>query len=181
MVEKEIPGIKAEKETPVIKPEGEKPPIQAKVTLIDSLNKLLISELAAINQYTLHAGAIDYGGYKALYESIDKGAKEEMKNAQLIISRILKLGGSPAIKSISGINFGKSIDEQLLNDLFLQKTKIKEYLEIIELAKEQKDDDTTKLLQEIMIEQVKYELWIELQIELIKKKEMVNFIQEQNK
>ncbi len=57
------------------------------------LNELLQGELAAINQYFLHASLCKKWGYLRLYKKIYDESIEEMKHAEQLIDRILFLDG----------------------------------------------------------------------------------------
>ena len=73
------------------------------------LNDLLQGELAAINQYFLHASLCKKWGYLRLYKKIYDESIEEMKHAEQLIDRILFLEGAPAVKDSLKITIGKNI------------------------------------------------------------------------
>ena len=50
--------------------------------LIETLNALLADELAAINQYIVHAEMCEDWGYAKLHEGFEKRAIEEMRHAE---------------------------------------------------------------------------------------------------
>ena len=56
--------------------------MQGNPKLIETLNALLADELAAINQYIVHAEMAEDWGYPVLHESAEKRAIDEMKHAE---------------------------------------------------------------------------------------------------
>jgi len=56
--------------------------------LIETLNALLADELAAINQYIVHAEMCEDWGYGKLHKSFEKRAIDEMRH----VNATLKLG-----------------------------------------------------------------------------------------
>ena len=79
--------------------------------LIEKLNALLADELAAINQYIVHAEMCEDWGYEKLHESFEKRSIQEMKHAEKLIGRILFLGGTPIVTELSKIHIGKDVPE----------------------------------------------------------------------
>ena len=77
--------------------------------LIETLNSLLADELAAINQYIVHAEMCEDWGYGKLHAKLEQRAITEMRHAEKLIGRILFLGGKPVVTSLSNINIGKEV------------------------------------------------------------------------
>lgn len=114
--------------------------------LIDTLNQLLADELAAINQYIVHAEMCEDWGYGKLHEGFEKRAIEEMKHAEKLIGRILFLGGSPIVTNLNEIKIGKDVSGQLENDRHAEEGAIKAYNDAITLAGELRDHATRDIL-----------------------------------
>src|SRR5690606_24158865 len=95
--------------------------------LIETLNALLADELAAINQYIVHAEMCEDWGYGKLHEGFEKRSIEEMKHAEQLIGRILFLGGTPVVTKLSNIKIGKDVPKQVEYDRAAEESAIKAY------------------------------------------------------
>ena len=124
--------------------------MQGNPKLIETLNALLADELAAINQYIVHAEMCDDWGYGKLHESFEKRAKEEMKHAEQLIGRILFLGGKPVVTQLNEIHIGEDVPKQVENDRAAEEGAIKAYNDAIALAAEVGDHATRDLLVQIL-------------------------------
>ncbi|NLM11247.1 MAG: bacterioferritin [Clostridiaceae bacterium] len=124
--------------------------MQGNQKLIETLNALLADELAAINQYIVHAEMCEDWGYGKLHESFEKRAIQEMKHAEKLIGRILFLGGTPIVTELSNIKIGKDIPEQVELDRAAEERAIKAYNDAIALAGEVRDHATRDILIEIL-------------------------------
>jgi len=118
--------------------------------LIETLNALLADELAAINQYIVHAEMCEDWGYGKLHEGFEKRAIQEMKHAEKLIGRILFLGGRPIVSKLSDIHIGEDVPKQLENDRAAEESAIKAYNEAIALAAEVGDHATRDMLVKIL-------------------------------
>ena len=74
--------------------------------VLETLNKLLMDELTAINQYMVHSEMAADWGYDELHEAIEKRAIDEMKHAEQLIGRILFLEGIPIVSNLDKIHIG---------------------------------------------------------------------------
>jgi len=118
--------------------------------LIETLNALLADELAAINQYIVHAEMCEDWGYGKLHDGFEKRAIQEIKHAEKLIGRILFLGGKPIVDKISNINIGEDVPKQIEFDLAAEESAIKAYNEAIVLAGAVGDHATREMLIEIL-------------------------------
>ena len=88
--------------------------------IIELLNEVLTAELTAINQYFIHAKMCENWGYKRLAEQKRKESIEEMKDAQVVIERILYLDGLPNMQRLNPVRVGEDAVEQHKQDLALE-------------------------------------------------------------
>jgi len=118
--------------------------------LINTLNSLLADELAAINQYIVHAEMCEDWGYVKLHDKLKLRAISEMRHAEKLIGRILFLEGTPIVDNLSNINIGAGIPQQVENDRLAEEGAIKAYNDAIALAEEVRDYATRDILMTIL-------------------------------
>lgn len=131
--------------------------------LIDALNDRLAEELAAINQYFIHAEMCEDWGYTTLHEAIKQRSIQEMKHAEKLIERVLFLEGRPIVSKLGPITIGKKVEEMHQKDWNAEEDAIKKYNETIRLAVEVGDNGTKKLLEEILQDEEDHIDWLEEQ------------------
>ena len=153
--------------------------MKGKQEIIDLLNEMLKSELAAVNQYILHGEMCEDWGFEKLHEVIEKRAIEEMKHAEKIIGRILFLEGQPVVSVLDEINIGSSVEKILKNDWEAEKGAIEMYNEKIALAANLGDNGSKVLVESILADEEDHIDWIEAQFELIEQMGMQNYLSEQ--
>jgi bacterioferritin len=124
--------------------------MQGDPKLIETLNALLADELAAINQYIVHAEMCEDWGYGKLHEGFEKRAIDEMRHAEKLIGRILFLGGRPTVSKLSDIHIGKDVPKQVEFDRAAEEGAIKAYNDAIALAAEVRDHATRDILIQIL-------------------------------
>ncbi len=142
--------------------------MKGKKEVLDRLNARLAEELAAINQYMVHAEMCEDWGYDKLHAMIEKRAIDEMKHAEKIIGRLLFLEGNPVVTKLSGISIGADVETQLRKDLALEKAAVKDYNDDISFTANAKDSGTKELLESILADEEKHIDEIETQLEQIK-------------
>ena len=137
--------------------------------IIDLLNKLLMNELTAINQYFLHSKMHQNWGLTKLGKKLYDESIDEMKHADLLIERILFLEGLPNLQQLGKLFIGQNIKETLECDLKLEVLAIKDLRETIKLAESIQDYVTRDLAQSILNSEEQHMDWIETQLDLIDK------------
>ena len=148
-------------------------------TLIKALNEVLAGELAAINQYFLHARMCKHWGYEKLGAYLYKESIDEMKHAQTLIDRILFLDGLPNIQKLGAISIGQTVAEQFDADLALELVAIPRLKSAIELALQVKDHVTRDMLESILASEEEHVDWLETQIALVKELGRENYLSQQ--
>ena len=148
----------------------------AKQAVIDSLNIILRNELMAINQYFLHAKVLEDQGFAKLAATTKAESIDEMRHADIIISRILFLNGSPKMNDYKNMVIGETVEEMLKSDLNLEINAIADLNEAIAIAIGSGDIGTKDLLEKILIsEEVHFE-FLETQLSLIDHVGLQNYL-----
>ncbi|MBC8217655.1 MAG: bacterioferritin [Planctomycetes bacterium] len=147
--------------------------------IIERLNARLADELAAINQYIVHAEMCENWGYEHLHEAIQKRAIDEMKHAEKLIARIIFLEGRPIVSKLSKISIGADVEKQHKSDRKAEEAAIRDYNADIRLAVELGDNGTRELLESILVDEENHIDWIEAQLDQIKQMGIQNYLAEQ--
>src|SRR6266545_1375115 len=110
--------------------------------VLELLNELLTNELTAINQYFIHAKMCENWGYDRLASKIREESIDEMKHADMLISRILFLEGMPNLQKLNKLRVGETVKEQLESDLQLEYAAINFLNQGIAASREVGDNST---------------------------------------
>jgi bacterioferritin len=135
--------------------------------VIAALNEALQEELLAINQYFLHAEMCENWKYEALGKFIKKQSIDEMKHAETLIERILFLDGSPSVTGPATLKIGKTVKEQLANDLALELGAVKMYNHSVKLSRDEGDNASAELFAKLLADEEEHVDWLEAQLHLI--------------
>ena len=147
--------------------------------VIAYLNKVLRNELAAINQYFLHARMFKNWGLQKLNDHEYHESVDEMKHADMLIERILFLEGLPNLQDIGRLRIGENTPEILRCDLELENEAIPELREAIAYCESVKDYVSRELFETILEGEEEHVDWLETQIELIERVGLENYQQSQ--
>ena len=155
--------------------------MKGKPEVLKELAEMLSEELGAINQYILHAEMQDNWGYKRLAGLTKKQSIGEMKHAEQLIERILFLEGMPQMDKMIKLNIGKTVKQQLSNDLALEKSAVVAYNKAVEIARKAGDNATADFLKEILKDEEQHVDDLEQQLGLIDQLGLENYLAQQMK
>lgn len=87
--------------------------------VISLLNTLLKNRLTAINQYFLHARILKHRQATELADYEYKASIEAMRDADMLVTHILTMGGAPLMQELEVLHIGNCISTMLAGDLAL--------------------------------------------------------------
>lgn len=148
--------------------------------VITVLNGLLGWELAAMDQYFIHARMYDDWGLQKLFERIDHEFDDEKGHAAALIERILFLEGTPDMVTRPEIHIGQNVPAMLDSDLQVEYGVAAALKEAIVICEAEKDFVTREILEKLLDDtEVDHAWWLEKQLGLIDKIGLQNYLQSQ--
>lgn len=141
--------------------------MQGNPKVIAELNRALVEELTAINQYFLHAEMCENWKYDKLGSYIKKQSIDEMKHAEVLIERILFLDATPSMTEPMQLNIGQNVRQQLTADLKLEVEAVAMYNRAIKVARDEGDNASRELFDRLLKDEELHVDWIEAQLHQI--------------
>lgn len=135
--------------------------------IIDVLSDVLAAELAAINQYFLHAKMLEHWGYKRLAKKKREESIEEMRDAEAIMDRILYFDGVPNMQRMNPVSVGEDAVEQHKADLAVEVSAVERLNKGIALCRDKGDNGTRALLEKILKGEEEAVDWLETELHLV--------------
>ena len=145
--------------------------------VIEYLNKALLNELTAINQYWLHYRLLANWGVKKLAEYERHESIDEMKHADMLADRILFLDGLPNFQALGRLRVGESVEEILKADLALEMDALPLLRDAIAHCESVRDFVSRDLFAKILESEEEHVDVIEKQIDMIERMGIANYIQ----
>jgi len=145
--------------------------------VIEYLNKVLLNELTAINQYWLHYRMLDNWGVKKLADYERHESIDEMKHADKLAERIFFLEGLPNFQALGKLRIGESVEELLKADLELEYEAVPLLKEAIAHCETVRDYNSRELFEDILDSEEEHIDFLEKQFDMIKNMGLQNYVQ----
>jgi len=145
--------------------------------VIEYLNKVLLNELTAINQYWLHYRMLDNWGIHKLAEYERHESIDEMKHADKLAERIFFLEGLPNFQALGKLRIGESVEELLKADLELEYEAVPLLKEAIAHCETVRDYNSRELFEDILDSEEEHIDFLETQFDMIKNMGLQNYVQ----
>ena len=149
--------------------------------VIDFLNKGLLNELTAINQYWLHYRMLDNWGIKRLADYERHESIDEMKHADTLADRILFLDGLPNFQALGKLKVGEGVEEILKCDLALEHEAVPLLKEAIAHCEAVRDYVSREIFERILESEEEHIDFLEKQFDMIARMGLENYCQLQSK
>lgn len=153
--------------------------MQGEARVLALLNEQLKNELTAVNQFLAHARLLEDWGLKSAAEHELAESQEEREHADLLIQRILLLGGNPNLQDLGQLVVGSDIRSLLQGDLAIEQRAQATLNEGIKTAEELHDYVSRDLFVKILDDEERHAHHLARQLELIEKVGIQNYIQSQ--
>jgi bacterioferritin len=141
------------------------------------LNEALKGQLTAINQYFLHARMCKSWGLEQLNEKEYRYSIKAMKQADLLIERVLFLEGLPNLQDLGRLLIGEDVPELLDNDLQVCQSLRDGLAAAVQICESCQDYVSRDLLEKLVKETEEQIDWLESQRWLIEQSGLANFLQ----
>jgi bacterioferritin len=147
--------------------------------VIAALNAALKEELAAINQYIVHAEMCENWGYKKIAGLVKKLSIDEMKHAEALIERMLFLDGSPQMTGGMTLAIGPNVKAQMENDLKAELAAVAMYNQFMRVAVDADDNVTRDLFLGFLKDEERHADFLETQLGQIKELGLETYLAQQ--
>ncbi len=147
--------------------------------VIAALQAQLKNELTAINQYYMHYRLLQHWGFAALAQVEYKASIHAMRQADVLMDRILILDGLPNLQDLGKLQIGEDTAEALACDLRHEQaaqSTLKSGIATAEAASDYVSRDVLKKLLERTEERLDF---LQTQLDLIDSTGLANYLQSQ--
>jgi bacterioferritin len=150
--------------------------VQGNPQIIEFLNEALTAELTAINQYFIQSKMAANWGFDGLAARMREESIDEMRDAEIVMDRILYLEGVPNMQRLDPVRVGETVPEQLQAALNTERDAIARYNRGVKLAIELGDNGTKEVLEGLLSGEEKHADHLESQLELLRQVGEQNFL-----
>ena len=151
--------------------------MQGDAQVIEFLNKALLNELTAVNQYWLHYRLLQHWGVHKLADFERAESIDEMKHADMLSERILMLDGLPNFQALGRLKIGESVEEILKADLAQELEAIPVLKDAVAHCESVRDFVSREIFERILENEEEHVDHLETQFEMIARMGLENYVQ----
>ena len=143
--------------------------MSANAKVIKDLQTGLSMELAAVNQYLLHALISEDWGLNKLAAKMREEMQEELGHVEAYAQRIIFLKGDPELSAAKAPHRAQALEDMFEADLRDEQDAVKFYTEAARRADEAGDIGTREIFENITLDEEGHAFWLEQQLSLLKR------------
>ncbi len=147
--------------------------------VVELLNNALTFELTVTNTYFLHARMLDNWGFAKLGKVYYDLSIDEMRDADVLIQRILLFEGHPNVQRLNPIQVGESAEEMLRLALDSEKAAVAQFNSSAEECRSLGDHGTASVFEEMVRDEEQHADWFESQLDAIERVGMAQYLAQQ--
>ena len=136
---------------------------------LENLQAALSMELAAVNQYMLHAHVLQDWGLDSLAAKMREEMQEELGHAESYIARIMFLKGDPQLKPAKTPQRAQTLKDMFQADLTDEEEAIAFYTASAKAAGDAGDIGSRTLFERTVMEEEGHKEWLETQLDLLQR------------
>ena len=141
-----------------------------KKKVIAGLNSILTKEMTSIDIYIIHSRMYKNWGLTKLFERTNHEKDDEFLHADLLIQRILFLGGEPDVASRDGFKIVPKVKDMIEQTLAYEIEGQELLKDLIVLMEKEQDYVSRKILEQLLTDTEEDHIdWCETQLGLIEK------------
>jgi bacterioferritin len=133
------------------------------------LNDALTFELTVTNGYFLHSRMLESWGLNRLGKVFYDLSIDEMRDADVLIQRILLFDGHPNVQRLNAITVGETAEEMLALALDSEKKAVAQFNASAKECHELGDHGTAAVFEEMVRDEEKHVDWFEAQLAAIER------------
>jgi bacterioferritin len=137
--------------------------------VVELLNEALTFELTVTNTYFLHARMLEAWGFGKLGKIFYDLSIDEMRDADVLIQRILLFDGHPNLQRLGAIRVGETAEEMLVLALDSEKQAVAQFNASAEECHTLGDHGTAAVFEEMVRDEERHVDWFEAQLSAIER------------
>jgi bacterioferritin len=136
--------------------------------VVELFNEALTFELTVTNTYFLHARMLENWGLSKLGKVFYELSIDEMKDADVLINRILMFDGHPNVQRLNAISVGETAEEMLTLALASEKLAVAQFNAAAKECHELGDHGSAAVFEEMVRDEETHGDWFESQLDAIR-------------